>query len=163
LPLSFEAGAGVLEQLAASRIVEQQNVILNSSDDGVVQRCFAGRPDSDDKWTSSFQVMLEIAPRASENKGLKSILLKILFHCGGVKSGGGARVEGALYGGGVSIGRAARLPGPILHDHGNAGRTTTLGLLFDKGNVEPHGVTRAEQEAEQHRDERRRNNATHTQ
>ena len=71
------------------------------------------------------------------------------------------RVEGALDGGGVSVRRAARLPGPILHDHGNAGRATTLGWLFNKGNVEPHRVSRAEQEAEQQRKQRRRNDSKH--
>src|SRR5215813_9846117 len=102
-------------------------------------------------------MMLKIAPRTGEHEGPKAVLLKVLLHRGGVDAVGVASVQGTLDGGGVGNWRAARLHGPILHDHSNAGRTTTFGWLPDVRDVEPHRVTRAEQDAEQQRETQRRN------
>ena len=126
-----------------------------------MKRTLACRLECNNQRTSLFQVMLKVAPCASEDEGLKSILLKVFLHGGGVYAARLMRVERTLDGDCVRIRLAARLPGPILHDHGNAGRTATLGRLFYERDVEPHRVTRAEQDAEQQRDKRRRKNATH--
>src|SRR5260370_34077371 len=80
----------------------------------------------------------QVRPFSGEGERDVSALLEIFLHVGGINPMRRPRVQSVLDARGLGhrIRRATVLL-PVLHHHGDAGRTTAVLLLFYKWDVEP--------------------------
>src|SRR5690242_20493379 len=84
-------------------------------------------------------MMLKVIPPARKREALEAMLLQIGLHRRSVDSVGPTGIERALNLCGLRIrpGGGAGLACPILHHHGDAGRSTAVCRLPDKGYIKP--------------------------
>src|SRR5258708_19858620 len=83
----------------------------------------------------------QVRPFSGEGERDVSVLLEIFLHVGGINPMRRLRVQSVLDARGLGhrIRRATVLL-PVLHHHGDPGRTTAVLLLFYKWDFEPHAT-----------------------
>src|SRR5678815_123697 len=110
-----------------------------SRDDHIMQSAAARGLQGNDQGASLGEMLLEVFPLSANCKRAEPLLPEVALHIGGIDAMGSSRIECTLdverVGG--AVWRLTLLRLPVLHHHGNAGRSAAIFFLLYERDIQP--------------------------